>query len=111
MTTASQGDSPQMEDLLRRAAQGDQASWGALLMQHREALRRMVALRLDARLHARLDASDVLQDAFLEASTRLHEYLAHPTLPFFLWLRLLTGQKLATLHRHHLGVHLRDASR
>ena len=32
-------------------------------------------------------------------------------LPFFLWLRLITGQKLATLHRHHLGVKARDARR
>ena len=47
----------------------------------------------------------------MEASSRLREYLDKPTLPFFLWLRLLTGQKLITLHRHHLGVHMRDAGR
>jgi RNA polymerase sigma-70 factor (ECF subfamily) len=71
----------------------------------------MIALRLDQRLQGRIDASDVIQEAFLEASTRLAEYVQQPTMPFFLWLRFLTGQKLVELHRHHLGAQMRDASR
>src|SRR5262249_46190448 len=97
--------------LLQRAAQGDERSWGMLLMQHRERLRRMVALRLDHRLQGRLDPSDVLQEACLEASTRLQAYLDQPTMPFFLWLRFPTGEKLGTPHRQHLGVQMRDAGR
>ena len=96
-------------DLLRRAAAGDQAAWGELLTRHRERLRRMIALRQDRRLKGRLDPSDVLQEACLEASARLAEYLHNPSMPFYLWLRFLTGQKLVTLHRHHLGVQMRDA--
>ena len=42
---------------------------------------------------------------------RLPEYLADPKLPFFLWLRHLTGLKLAEVHRHHLGTQMRDADR
>ena len=53
--------------------------------------------------------SDVIQEAYLEASVRLAEYLRDPSMPFFLWLRFLTGQKLVTLHRHHLGVQMRGA--
>jgi RNA polymerase sigma-70 factor (ECF subfamily) len=71
----------------------------------------MVELRLDSRLHARVDASDVVQDAFLEVATRLDEYLRGPELPLFLWLRLVVGQRLATVHRHHLGTQMRDAGR
>ena len=71
----------------------------------------MVALRLDQRLQGRLDASDVIQEAYLEASARLPEYLRQPALPFFLWLRFLTGQKMLELHRRHLGAHMRDAAR
>jgi RNA polymerase sigma-70 factor (ECF subfamily) len=71
----------------------------------------MVALRLDQRLQGRIDASDVIQDAFLEASARAAEYLRQPTMPFFLWLRFLTGQKLMELQRHHLGAQMRDAGR
>jgi RNA polymerase sigma-70 factor (ECF subfamily) len=71
----------------------------------------MVALRLDQRLQGRIDASDVLQEAYLEAWSRLTEYLHEPTMPFFLWLRFLTGQRLLILHRHHLGRQMRDAGR
>jgi RNA polymerase sigma-70 factor (ECF subfamily) len=97
--------------LLRQAAAGDRSSWGELLARHRDRLVRMVAVRLDGRLRGRLDPSDVIQEAYLEASARLPEYVARSDLPFFLWLRLLAGQKLAFLHRHHLGVHMRDAGR
>jgi RNA polymerase sigma-70 factor (ECF subfamily) len=105
-------DNPNETDqLLQRAAQGDRQGWGALLERHRKRLRRMVALRLDPRLQGRIDASDVIQEAYLEASARLPEYLRQPAVPFFLWLRFLTGQKLAELHRHHLAAQMRDAGR
>src|SRR3989442_6774565 len=97
--------------LLQGAAQGDSEQWGMLLAQHRERLRRMVALRLDRRLQGRIDPSDVIQEAYLEASVRRAEYLQNPAMPFFLWLRFLTGQKLLALHRHHLGTQSRDAGR
>ena len=95
--------------LLERAVQGDHTGWGDLLERHRERLRRMVALRLDRRLQGRIDPSDVIQEAYLEAWARLPEYLHQPKMPFFLWLRFLAGQKLVTQHRHHLGVQMRDA--
>jgi RNA polymerase sigma-70 factor (ECF subfamily) len=104
-------NSSETEQLLQRAAAGDQASWGALLTRHRQRLRCMVAMRLDHRLQGRIDPSDVIQEACLEASVQLADYLRQPTLPFFLWLRLITGQKMVALHRHHLGKQMRDASR
>jgi RNA polymerase sigma-70 factor, ECF subfamily len=104
-------DSSEIDRLLRQKAQGGPERFGALLEQYRPRLRRMVALRLDPRLHGRIDPSDVIQETFLEASARLAEYLRKPTMPFFLWLRFLAGQKLVTLHRHHLGRQMRDAGR
>lgn len=101
----------ELEPLLREAAAGDRASWNELLARYRDRLRRMVALRLDHRLQGRIDASDIVQEACLEADTRMQEYLARPAMPFFLWLRFLTGQKLITLHRHHFGAKMRDAGR
>lgn len=103
-------DSSETQKMLERAAQGDSSALSALLARHRERLRRMVALRMDQRLQGRIDASDVIQEAYLEAWTRLAEYLRTPTMPFFLWLRLLTAQRLVTLHRKHLGVQMRDPS-
>jgi RNA polymerase sigma-70 factor, ECF subfamily len=105
------GNSSQTDRLLRRAAQGDSEGWGVLVAAHRDRLRRMVAVRLDRRLQGRIDASDVIQEAYLEAWTRLAEYLRSPPMPFFLWLRFLVGQKLVTLHRHHLGRRMRDPAR
>src|SRR5262245_53279797 len=111
MVSASADNSDQTQELLQRAAEGDAEGWGVLLLRHSKRLRRMVALRLDHRLQGRIDASDVLQEAYLEAWSRLAEYLQAPTMPFFLWLRFLTGQKLVTLHRHHLGRQMRDPAR
>jgi RNA polymerase sigma-70 factor (ECF subfamily) len=71
----------------------------------------MVAFRIDPRLHGRIDPSDVIQETCVEALARLAEYTQKPTMPLFLWLRFLAGQKLVTLHRHHLGCQMRDADR
>jgi RNA polymerase sigma-70 factor (ECF subfamily) len=71
----------------------------------------MVRLRLNRRLQGRIDETDVVQEAFVEASRKLGEYLAHPQAPFFLWLRQLTLLKLAELHRRHLGTEMRTAER
>ena len=97
--------------LLERAAAGDGEAWQQLVHTYHARLRRMVSLRLDHRLQGRVDPSDVLQDAYLEATERLADYLTNPFLPFFLWLRLITGDRLARVHRYHLGTQARDASR
>jgi RNA polymerase sigma-70 factor (ECF subfamily) len=101
----------QSRELLQRAAGGDAQAVQELLEMHRERLKRMVHLRLSRRLQGRVDDSDVLQEAFLGIAGRLREYAADPKLPFYLWLRHLTGLKLAEIHRHHLGTQLRDADR
>ena len=98
-------------ELLNRAERGDAQALGALFERHRDRLHRMVRLRMDDRLHGRLDASDVLQEVYLEFSRCLKDYLRNPELPFFLWLRFITGRKLQALHRHHLRTKLRDAGR
>jgi RNA polymerase sigma-70 factor, ECF subfamily len=105
------GEASETAGLLRRAAQGDQAAWGALLVRSRDRLRRMVALRLDRRLQGRVDPSDIIQEACIDASARLAEYARQPDMPFFLWLRFLTGQRLLRVHRQHLGAEMRDVAR
>ena len=100
-----------LENLLNRAKAGNEAALAELFDGYRKRLRQMVRLRLDRRLQGRVDPSDVLQEAYLEASRRLPSYSEKEDLPLFLWLRLVVGQKLTDLHRHHLGVEQRDASR
>jgi RNA polymerase sigma-70 factor (ECF subfamily) len=109
MAPAMATDPESIEELIRRAREGDSQAQGDLFARFRERLRRMIHLRLDRRLTGRVDSSDVLQDVFLEVRNRLEQGGADPNLPFFLWLRLVTGQKLTDLHRHHLGARMRDA--
>lgn len=96
-------------DLLLRAKGGDQLALAELFAGYRDRLRKMVRLRLDRRMAGRVDTSDVLQDAYLDVARRFPEYVAHEKVPFYLWVRTLTGQRLIDLHRHHLGARMRDA--
>jgi RNA polymerase sigma-70 factor (ECF subfamily) len=104
-------DADALADLLQRASRGDEQAFGELFARYRDRLRRMVHLRLSRRLQGRVGDSDVLQEAYLEVARRLPDYAQEPALPFFLWLRHLTGLKLAEIHRRHLGTQMRDADR
>jgi len=97
--------------MLRSAAEGERSALDELFENYRGRLRAMVQLRLNRRLQARIDPSDVVQDAYLQAVKRLDDYLKQPQLPPYLWLRHLTGKQLLAVHRHHLGTHMRDATR
>jgi RNA polymerase sigma-70 factor (ECF subfamily) len=111
MGTLMENNSADTVLLIERARAGNQDALNEIFTRHRERLRRMVEMRLDTRLQARLDASDAIQDAYVEAVGRLDEYLRDPRLPLFLWLRLVVGERLMKLHRHHLGAQMRDAGR
>jgi len=107
----SKATTDELNGLLQRAAGGDQASWAQIVALHHDRLRRMVALRLDPRLQGRIDPSDVLQETYLEAAQGLAEHLRSSDIPFYLWLRLLAGSRLARAHRAHLGTSKRAAGR
>ena len=99
-------------DLLQRAAAGDAGAWGALLTEHEARLCRMAAFRLDPRLRGRVDAADVVQEAYAEAADHRDDYFRQrPAVPLFLWLRGVLCNKLLEAHRHHLGTRMRDAAR
>jgi RNA polymerase sigma-70 factor (ECF subfamily) len=108
MRSISTNPSNESSALRRRIGKGDESALVELFARHRDRLKRMVNLRLDRRLQGRIDASDVLQEAYLDVARRAREYLSSPSMPAFLWLRFITGQRLLTLHRRHLGSRLRD---
>jgi RNA polymerase sigma-70 factor, ECF subfamily len=99
------------EELLRQAEDGDRRAREGLLARHRDRLRKMIAWRLDRRLAARVDPSDVVQEVLLEASDKMDRYLRERPLPFFPWLRALAGERLATLHRRHIRARGRSVLR
>jgi RNA polymerase sigma-70 factor (ECF subfamily) len=106
MTEPAEGADPWVD---RLRADGPQAA-AELFTAYRSRLRRLVQLRMDPRLSGRIDPSDVLQEAFLDVAARATEYAAKPDLPVYLWLRLMTAQRLAALHRRHLTAKKRDAA-
>ena len=107
---------PADPDLKKLQAAGAEAesrdeALGALLEKHRGRLLRMVELRMDPGLKARLGASDVLQEAFLEIAGRVDAYLDDPRMPFFVWARFITSQRLLKMYRFHAGAKKRDIRR
>lgn len=105
------GNTQPIQELLDRARQGDQTAVEQLLTQFRDSLRRMIALRLDPALTARLDASDVVQDVMVEANRRLDDYLRNSTMPFHLWLRHIAKDHVIDAHRKHRKAQRRSIDR
>jgi len=102
-------DPPETRELLERARRGERPAFEELFERHRERLRQTIAWRLDRRVAGRVDVSDVLQETCLEAVRRLPASLQEPDLPFALWLRWIAREKVAALHRRHLGAARRSA--
>jgi RNA polymerase sigma-70 factor (ECF subfamily) len=104
-------DHPETQELLAQARQGQPAAVDRLLDVHREPLRRVIDLRLDPALAARVDASDIVQDVLLEAHRRLEEYLRNPGMPFRLWLRHIAKDHVIDAHRRHRQAQRRSLDR
>jgi RNA polymerase sigma-70 factor (ECF subfamily) len=106
MTSAS----PDTDQLLEQASQGDDQARQQLLTRHRARLRRMVAVRLDRHLAARVDPSDVVQETLTEAARHLADYLRERPIPFYPWLRRLAWERLVKLHRRHIRTRMRSVT-
>jgi RNA polymerase sigma-70 factor (ECF subfamily) len=96
------GEESETDTLIRRAEAGDDEARQSLLERHRGRLKRMIAVRLDSRMAARLDSSDIVQETMAEAARRLDDFLAERPLPFFPWLRRLAGDRLVEAYRAHV---------
>jgi RNA polymerase sigma-70 factor (ECF subfamily) len=104
-------DDPDTDELVEQARGGDREARQQLLVRHRDRLRQMVALRMDRRLRARVDPSDVVQEALADAAQELSDYLRQRPLPFYPWLRQLAWERLIELHRRHVHAKKRSISR
>jgi RNA polymerase sigma-70 factor, ECF subfamily len=101
---------PDTDQLLDEAADGDAAARQQLLARHRGRLLKMVAIRLDPRLAARVDPSDVVQEALAQADRKLDDYLHDRPVPFYPWLRRIAWERLVKCHRRHTA-RRRDVAR
>jgi DNA-directed RNA polymerase specialized sigma24 family protein len=104
-------DSAETQRLLERVAAGDAAAFDEMFDRHRAALREFLDNRIDDRLRARFDPSDVVQEAQLVAFRRLDDFLARRPMPFGVWLRKTAYERLLMLHRRHRQSHRRGVGR
>jgi RNA polymerase sigma-70 factor (ECF subfamily) len=102
---------PDTDQLLERVRHNDRDARGRLLQRHRSRLRALIALRMDPRLAARIDPSDVVQESLAEADRRLADYVRTRPLPFYPWLRGLALERLAQLYRTHVRSQKRSVTR
>jgi RNA polymerase sigma-70 factor (ECF subfamily) len=87
--------------LLERIGRGDRTALERLLSRYRPRLHAFVEVRLDPRLRARLDPSDVVQEAQLEVARRIDDFLQRQPMPFHLWVRKTAYERLLKLRRDH----------
>ncbi len=104
-------DSAETQRLLQLIRAGDRQGFEKLFARHRPYLRRVIDLRLDAKLRSRVDPSDVVQEAHLEAYRRLPDYLVRRPMPFRLWLRKTAYERLLMIQRRHLQAGRRAVGR
>jgi RNA polymerase sigma-70 factor (ECF subfamily) len=104
-------DSAETRRLLERAQAGDPEAREQLVARHRPFLHQLVALRFDPRLRTRVDPSDVVQEAQLDAFRRLPDYLRRRPMPFRLWLRKTIQERLLKVQRRHMDTRRRAVGR
>ncbi len=97
--------------LVNRVMRRDETALAELFSRHRDRLWRIVNFRLDRRLRGRVDADDVLQEAYINTAKRIDYFLKDASRSIFVWFRLMVNQTLIDIHRRHLGTDMRNASR
>ena len=104
-------DSAETRALLQRANDGDRQALERLFARHEPYLRQLVLFRLDPRLRARVDPSDVVQETQLEALRLMDDYLRRRPMPFRLWLTKTAHDRLRKVRRRHAETAGRAVSR
>lgn len=89
------------QELLMGVKAGDDDAVNGLLDRHRDAVRRLVQMRLDRKIRQRVDVSDVVQEVLVSAHRRLQKYLESPVMPFHLWIRQIAKDRIIDAHRRH----------
>ncbi|MEX2141206.1 MAG: sigma-70 family RNA polymerase sigma factor [Pirellulales bacterium] len=95
--------SPNPDSLLRRARAGDTQALAMLLPLYRDYLKLLARLQIDRRLQAKVDPSDVVQDALLMAHRNFRLFRGSSELELLGWLRQILATSLAVVARHYLA--------
>jgi RNA polymerase sigma-70 factor (ECF subfamily) len=96
------------ERMIQEARAGTDAVLGPLLDLYRNYLRLLARLEIGRRLQGKLDASDLVQETFLEAHRHFAQFQGTSEAQLVSWLRQILAAKAANLLRHYLGTQGRD---
>lgn len=96
--------------LVQKAKEGDEASLAQLFARYKQQLQRIIEFRMDQKLRGRFGASDVLQEAFIDLARKIQNFDPNK-MSFFVWLRLVTNEKIINLYNEHVNVQKRDVRR
>ncbi len=106
---ATPAEADETQELLLRIQGGDPQAFDELFARHRAEVHQAVARRLEPSLRSRMDPSDVVQEAQLDAVERLTDFIERRPMPFRLWIlrtafqRLLKLRRQATAARRDIG--------
>ena len=104
-------DSDETDRLLQKAQAGDRQAFEELFARYRPYLHQVIAARMDRKLRARLDPSDVVQEAQTDAFRRLPDFLDRQPMPFRLWLQKTAYERLVKLREQHIAAARRSVER
>ena len=96
------------EELLRDARCGDGQGLGRLLDGYRNYLAMLARCRVDPRLQGKLDASDLVQETYVEALQSFRGFHGHTEGELVTWLRQILASRLALASRRYLAAQARD---
>ncbi len=96
------------QQLLEQAKAGDAATLGRLLELYRRYLALLARVQIGKRLQGKVDASDIVQETFLEAHRNFLRFRGKSEAELIGWLRQILAANLADTFRRYLGTQGRD---
>lgn len=96
------------QQLLLEARTGDGAILGRLLEQYRNYLRVLARIEIGRKLQGKVDASDLVQEVFLDAHRYFPQFRGTAEPQFAQWLREILAGTLANQVRRYFGTQARD---
>jgi RNA polymerase sigma-70 factor (ECF subfamily) len=105
MTQSRESEADQLVSLARG---GDDSALGRLLEHYRPYLTLLARLQIGRRLRSKAGASDVVQEAFLEAHRNFSRFRGGTAAELDGWLRAILASHLAVLFRRYLRTKGRD---
>lgn len=96
------------EQMICDARIGGVAARGLLLDHYRNYLRLLARVEVGRRLQRKLDESDLVQEAMLDAHRHFDNFRGNDERQFVAWLRRILAGKVSNLVRHFYGTRRRD---